>query len=1362
VIKNRVLRPVLAAAVLAALIPAFGGPADAETRAVERVIIELDTAPGARAGVQQQNLRGDAGKAGVTLRPSRQFSRLVNAVAATVPAGQLGKVRALPGVKAVYPDLPMKATTEENIDLIGAPALWKRKDRAGHGVTGAGVTVAVIDTGVDATHPDLAGKLVGGHDFVNNDDDPADDNAHGTHVAGIIAQTAPGASLTAYKVLNADGSGYESDILAGLEAAVDPANPHRAQVVNMSLGGPGDGTDPLDKAATEAAKSGVVVVAAAGNSGPGASTVESPAAADGVVAVGASFSGVRVPTARLARTGEEIQTTRADYSANPPAKPLTGTLVDIGQGQPDDFDKAGDLHGKVVAYSSQAGSIALAREAEDRGAIAALIYSDGSAGPQFAGGGGVQPATPKTLASGDDLRMDKIVVMSVEETQWAELGRLSAQGKVEITITGKDVTDQIADFSSRGPTARYTLKPDLVAPGVEIRSSVPKSLWPSGEYRMSGTSMASPHVAGAAALLSQLGGKHVAATLIGAAKPLTGTDPTIQGNGRLDVAAAADATVTAQPPTVSFGLADLRDRTTTAKATVTLTNQGHATVKARLGNSAAPGSTGRVQVTPASVAIRAGGSVTVTITATADRSAADADVSGWITVGDRLRVPYLLALRPLLVTTTPDPSDGHSEVFTYAPADLAAPPVITVTAPDGKRTNVTTTLDHDRWYRAPVTGDEPGGYTVEARATTASGPVVWGTGTFEVVAAATGDGRWQPIGPNSQAGLLASSPAAPDQLVLAQSDKAGLWLTTDRGRKWRQLDRLPVAGGTGTVVVDPHDSKRMWYAVNGRPEADSAVILDPTYEGKVLSSDDAGQTWQTLPFPNIHVNALLSDGHVLIAVTAGGIVSSDDGGAHWTTHAVTLPAGVMGAALTGGDLYVSALDGVWVVRDAVSDDLAPAEHVFTTTGWADVVGVAADAQLVVTATKDGVVQGSRDGGRTWEMLHGAAAEDEYAVSVRMVGGTVYVGGTRQDLAGRDHGAVWSTLPKPAEGPVDGDFGALGDDTLVSAAGGGLYSTGDRGDHYVRIGVQGTSVHALAVGERKDGTTALVAGTDTETTTTVLPTGPSVNPEWGSNGSEGTIGTQIGQLATSPSDPHVLWKVRMDAFRGLWLSRSSDGGATWANVSHMGETPTALLAHPADPREISVGFTSLDGDGLYVTRDGGRTWRKYFLGHKVAALAGDPRDAERVWVGTPDGLYRSDDGGVHVTKVSDGAVSAITIDRRTPQRIVAGGAALRVSTDGGHTFRTADAGPLGMRVSSLLVSPRDPDVLYAGTTSHQENGLHLGGRGVLRSADGGRTWQNVSSGLQNTAVLSLAVSPDGGWLYAGTEQGGVHRLRLLDK
>ncbi|WP_433172195.1 S8 family serine peptidase [Actinoallomurus sp. CA-150999] len=1359
-IKIRGWRSATAAAVLAALLPVLGGTAHAAKRADQRVIVELAAASGARA--DGSDVRARAAAAGVTLRTSRRFSRLVDAVAASVPADQVGRLRTLPGVRAVYPDLPVKAATDENIALIGAPDVWRRKDRQGRKVTGAGVTVAVVDSGVDAGHADLAGRVVGGHDFVNNDDDPADDNAHGTHVAGIIARTAPGASITAYKVLNADGNGYESDVLAGLEAAVDPANPHRADVVNLSLGASGDGTDPLGQAATRAARSGVVVVAAAGNAGPGAMTVGTPAAADGVIAVGASFSGVKTPVARLTRTGEELQATRAVYSANPPAKPLTGTLVDVGEGQPADFDKAGDVRGRIVAYDGSAdhplwADVQRAREAERRGAIGALLYTTGSGGVSFTGRAGVQPAVPSTLASGDDFRMDRIVVLGVDQTQWAALGAEAARGKVRITITGKDVTDQIAGFSSRGPTARYTLKPDIVAPGVEIRSSVPKSLWEPGEYRMSGTSMASPHVAGAAALLRQLGTADVAGTLVGTARGLAGTGPLTQGAGRLDVSAAADATVTAQPPTVSFGLADLRDRTTTAATTVRLTNHGRTAFSARLGVTAAAGSPGRVRVSPSRVTVRAGRTATVTLTATAGRPRADADVSGWLTVGGRLRVPYLLALRPLLVHTTPDPGDGHAQVFVYAPAATSGPPVVTVTAPGGRRTDVTTTLDHDRWYRASVTGSAAGIYQVEARAATSGGRALWGAGTFEVVPPAAAGGGWQAAGPNAEAGLLATSPAAPDQVVMTQDGKAGVWLTTDRGRRWRQLGRLPVAGGTGTVIVDSHDARRMVYGLNGRPYASSPVAFDPTYEGKVLASDDAGLTWRTLPFPDVHLNAFVGDGDALVAVTDGGIVTSGDGGRHWTTHPAAVPAGVNGATLAGGDLYLSAYDGVWVVRDVTGDDLAPATRVLQPDGGDAPIGVAADPKLLVTVTTKGVVHGSGDGGRTWRELY--RMPSGYGVSVRIADGTVYVGGTTRDFAGRDHGAAWTVLPKPARGPVDVDFGRLGDATVVSAPGGGLYSTRDAGARYDRIGVQGTSVYALGVSRRADGSEALVAGTDTDTRLTALPTGNDPAPEWGANGSEGVTGAVVSGLAVSPADPRVVWKTRADAFGGLHLSRSADGGVTWSEVAKEAETPTTLLAHPADRRTLILGFTSVDGSGLYVTRDEGRTWRRYPVSGRVEALAGDPRDPDRVWIGTPDALYRSDDGGAHLTKVADGAVSAITIDPRRPRRIVVGGVTLRISTDGGRTFRTGAAGPLTMRVSALVTSPRDPDVLYAGTSAHWADGLRLGGRGVLRSADGGRTWTSVSAGLQNTSVLSLAVGPDGTWLFAGTEQGGVHRLRL---
>jgi photosystem II stability/assembly factor-like uncharacterized protein len=106
--------------------------------------------------------------------------------------------------------------------------------------------------------------------------------------------------------------------------------------------------------------------------------------------------------------------------------------------------------------------------------------------------------------------------------------------------------------------------------------------------------------------------------------------------------------------------------------------------------------------------------------------------------------------------------------------------------------------------------------------------------------------------------------------------------------------------------------------------------------------------------------------------------------------------------------------------------------------------------------------------------------------------------------------------------------------------------------------------------------------------------------------------------------------------------------------------------------------------------------------------------------------------------------------------VAAGTSVRVSRDGGQSFRTADTGSLEMYVTDLV---QVGDAYYAATGSFTMDGFPKGGRGVLRSTDGGMSWHNVSSGLQNTDVVSLAASADGRWLFAGTANGGVHRMAL---
>ncbi len=151
-------------------------------------------------------------------------------------------------------------------------------DEAHAVTTGAGAVVAVVDTGVDASHPDLRGRIGPGIDFVDGDSTPQDGNGHGTHVSGIIAadanngigvdSVAPGAEIMPVRVLDASGSGSDSDVAKGIDWAVD----HGASVINLSLGGtvPTSGLgiqDDISAAVQRAVGRGVVVVAAAGNDG---------------------------------------------------------------------------------------------------------------------------------------------------------------------------------------------------------------------------------------------------------------------------------------------------------------------------------------------------------------------------------------------------------------------------------------------------------------------------------------------------------------------------------------------------------------------------------------------------------------------------------------------------------------------------------------------------------------------------------------------------------------------------------------------------------------------------------------------------------------------------------------------------------------------------------------------------------------------------------------------------------------------------------------------------------------------------------------------------------------------------------------
>ncbi|TSC66416.1 MAG: Peptidase S8 and S53 subtilisin kexin sedolisin [Candidatus Berkelbacteria bacterium Gr01-1014_85] len=233
---------------------------------------------------------------------------IVDGVAATVADGQaIQELAADPNIEKIELDGEVKASLNGSVKEIGVDKVWSQFTNDNQALTGFGMRVAVLDTGIDYRHPDLGGcigpncKVLGGYDFYYNDNDPMDVYGHGTHVAATVAGkgtlrgVAPDAKLYAYKVLGDDGYGYDSDIIAAINRSTDPdqdgnTNDH-VDVISMSLGGYGDPDDVVSLAVDAASAIGVVSAIAAGNSGPGTAkigNINSPGTARTALTVAAS------------------------------------------------------------------------------------------------------------------------------------------------------------------------------------------------------------------------------------------------------------------------------------------------------------------------------------------------------------------------------------------------------------------------------------------------------------------------------------------------------------------------------------------------------------------------------------------------------------------------------------------------------------------------------------------------------------------------------------------------------------------------------------------------------------------------------------------------------------------------------------------------------------------------------------------------------------------------------------------------------------------------------------------------------------------------------------------------------------------
>jgi len=444
-------------------------------------------------------------------------------------------------------------TLSSSIKLVGAQ-LPKQ-----NGLNGQGIKIGIIDTGVDFDHPDLhgygnSGRIAGGHDYVNTDKRPTDVNGHGTEVAGIIGANgsfsgmAPKSQLFSYKVSSSGEAVSSEYIIQAISRAIED----KMNVINISLG-VNRTNDELENAVDEAVKKGIIVVTAAGNNGPDDMTIGSPGRDFNVITVGASYNNITSSLVSTLEVGNKQYNVIPMLGTNVLQNPVKGKIVYGGYGRVKDLQgidvkgsilleqRGSDTKGEKVFFSEKE------KNAADRGARGLIVYNNQSG--IFFGELRVPNSTNY---------QPRIPVISISGSDGLELRSMSknnTMGSMNIFYH----PDFVAPFSSRGPVSPFYVKPDLVAPGVYVNTTAL-----GGKYNLtSGTSIATPHVTGAVALLLQehpnLNSSSIISLITTTTDPVTDAygkefSINIAGSGRLNVTRASSADLVISPHSLVFNL----------------------------------------------------------------------------------------------------------------------------------------------------------------------------------------------------------------------------------------------------------------------------------------------------------------------------------------------------------------------------------------------------------------------------------------------------------------------------------------------------------------------------------------------------------------------------------------------------------------------------------------------------------------------------------------------------------------------------------------------------------------------------------------------------------------------------------------
>jgi subtilisin family serine protease len=569
-----------------------------------RWIVELSGEPAARSLSRRLRVRQEQEQLLSRLRQRR--ARVLDAVdtvanALLVEADDISQLAALPGVKRVAPVRTFRMVLDRAVLLHKVAEAW---NQVGNDRAGQGAKIAIIDSGIDAAHagfqdPSLSppdsfprtsspsdlpltnAKVIVARSYVNllpsrdPDSSARDRVGHGTALAMIaagvrnagplatITGVAPKAWLGNYKVFGTPGFNDASTSQAILKA-IDDAVSDGMDVINLSLGddlAPRLGEDMEVQAVERAAKAGVIVVAAAGNNGPGLNTISSPATAPSAIAVGASTND-RTFSASVEAPG--LGTFAALVGNGPaPVIPVTAVLFDTsaldGSGLACSPPPAGSLSGRIALILRGSCTFEMKlNNAQQAGAVAALVYAaqDSPDPVSMAVGAATLPAEMVRYETGIAIKQALASLPALAVTMRFTLGPVPVPALRPV------------EFSAAGPNVDETIKPDLVAVGSDVYTATQSldargDMYSSSGYTLvDGTSFSAPLVAGAAALLKSARPGLSVAQYRSLILNTTASAPALEGQasrlvrtgaGVLDVDAALRSTLAAYPALLSLG-----------------------------------------------------------------------------------------------------------------------------------------------------------------------------------------------------------------------------------------------------------------------------------------------------------------------------------------------------------------------------------------------------------------------------------------------------------------------------------------------------------------------------------------------------------------------------------------------------------------------------------------------------------------------------------------------------------------------------------------------------------------------------------------------------------------------------------------